>query len=462
MTEVDELKLLLKELSKKDIGLFISALKDCLQQGYLNVFPEICKKTFEKKLVIEDYEEYILNKDELIEDRYAKYWRMMFELNKKDFDKTGKTAKIYKSLLDETLDRFLIKTKNEKKVDKKRCYIFSNQYLLGRNHSPTLIIDKVKEELINYMDEIFIISTTPYPYPYPDNYFEAYTLSGVEENTIYNLSEKIKLVEFRGYLTESMYFEFIKNENLTNEDIFLLVGHSSLHFDLLPFGKKVVIPTGFLNATWSTSSHIVISGDKEYRNILGKKMNIIKSSTDFTSSVGKESSPKEINDDEPIYIAIVGNRLSSEIDDAFFKELIYLKKKKRNIVFVFIGRILNSKIPNELLSSIQYIEYENDLFTLFSQKIHFYLNPDRLGGGQTTVIAINAAIPVLTLPRGDAFKALHEKYYINNFREIIDFINDYINNNRFKEKIDKFNKEIQKSNKSNFEKSIQEIIAVKG
>jgi len=462
MTETDELKILLKELSKKDIKLLVEAWRDCINQGYLDVFPAISRKTFDKELSIEDYEEYILEKEEAIEDRYAKYWRMMFELNKNNFDNKNITKKLYRSLLEESLDRFSIEL-NERKMERKRCYIFSNQYLHGMNHSPTLIVDKIRRSLINYLDEIYVISSTPYPYPYPDNNFQAFNFSGIEENTVYTLEKKVYLIEFRGFPSESMYFDFINNQELTNEDLFILVGHSSIHFDILPFTRKVYFPTVYFVSSLSTAKNIVLSENKKYQNIFDKEMNRLSATNDLTVASDIEYSPKDIDEKEDICIAIIGNRLDMELEKVFFEQLDIMYKKNKRLKFVIIGKF-DSKylIPKTLHDRIEYFSYIENLSEFLGKNIHFYLNPKRLGGGQSAIISINVNVPVLTLKNCDVYNNLYKKYGFDSFDKIIEFIDDYINDKNFKERIDTFNKEIQNLNEINFNKSIEEIISIEG
>lgn len=459
--EIKEVKVLLKELSKKvDREEFMQACTLCSEEQYLNSFPEISSKSFLEKLTINDYENYILNTNEPIEERYARYWCMMFEImGDKDFDKNNKNKILYSKLLEETLSLFDTKSTINVSTDVKRLYIFTNQYLPNSQHSPSLVVNKFLDMLEKIFDVIFVISNTPYPHPYPEKEYKFFNYSGLEENNIYSLREDVYLIEFRGFLDESLYFDFIDNQNLNNSDKFLLIGHSNLHFDIISSEKKIVSPTALNVIELSTATSYLSPIKREIKNIYEKEMNFIEATSDFTQDVENKFLPKEISKDEIVNIAIVGNRLDAELNSDFFDSLVSIYKVVPNVRFIIIGTFTKENIiPSIICSICKLVGIQKDLSDYYKEHIHFFLNPHRLGGGQSAVISIKMGIPVLTLEYGDVYTNLYHKYSLKTLEEAGAFVNKYIKEEEFKKKIDQYNKEIIDKNKSLLEKSIKSIL----
>lgn len=463
MTEVDELKTLLKELSKKDINLLVESWQECIDQGYLRSFPIISYKSFQKDvLTIDDYAEYILDTTEDIENRYAKYWRMMFEYSaNKNFDIENKREKLYKSLLDETIAKFDLTYLKENENSDKRVFIFVNQYLLNSQHSPSISVERLVDGLKEQVNDIVIISSTPYPYPYPENNFQTFKYSGIEENKLFRLNEKTILVELRGYPSESKFFDFIRQNKLSSNDKYILVGHSNLHFDMIPFKNKILLGTTIDTFSLSTAKYILTTLKKDIYNIDSNKMVLIETSNDYTRSNTTKFKPKIILSNDTINVAIIGNRLNSEIDRSFILELIKLKKNISKVKILIIGDFNKiDLIPQEYRKDFEIVGFIENLFEYISQNVHFYLNPDRIGGGQSAVLALKSGIPVITLPRGDVFFAIREKYSINSFSEISKFITSYINDRDFKDTIDNKNEMLVENHEKKFLDSMEKILSI--
>jgi glycosyltransferase involved in cell wall biosynthesis len=159
--------------------------------------------------------------------------------------------------------------------------------------------------------------------------------------------------------------------------------------------------------------------------------------------------------------AIVGNRLDIELDIEFFKYLEKAIKIIPNLKFKIIGEQPKlDLISKKLLKNIEFISFISDLENYFIENIDFYLNPKRVGGGQSSIISIKANIPVITLAYGDVYSAIQKKYFINSFDEIADFIKNYIEDKDFKIKIDNMNKEILIDSSKVFEDMIRTIVKI--
>lgn len=471
MSEIIEIKNLLRELAIKDkIQELIEAWIEIWNQGYIDNFPKICIESLQKELDVYDFAEYILDKNETIEDRYSCYNRLNIHLHRRVTLENYEEAiniqkKLYKKLLLESIDKIGYINCIEQENSDERLYIFTNLYFpKSVGHSPSTIVEILNNELKKYFNQVIIVITNPYPFPYPLAPLEYIlfdkTYSNIENNCVYNYND-ISFVRFGGYVSEALYLEFVNHQKFTSKDKFLLVGHSNIHFDLIKSDKKINIPLSEKLREFNSASY-QIWNDKigDFKNIFNKRFKIILAS-DLTRKTNLEIITKNKNMNDNINIAIVGNRLDIELDIEFFKYLEKAIKIIPNLKFKIIGEQPKlDLISKKLLKNIEFISFISDLENYFIENIDFYLNPKRVGGGQSSIISIKANIPVITLAYGDVYSAIQKKYFINSFDEIADFIKNYIEDKDFKIKIDNMNKEILIDSSKVFEDMIRTIVKI--
>lgn len=471
MSEIIEIKNLLRELAIKDkIQELIEAWIEIWNQGYIDNFPKICIESLQKELDVYDFAEYILDKNETIEDRYSCYNRLNIHLHRRVTLENYEEAiniqkKLYKKLLLESIDKIGYINCIEQENSDERLYIFTNLYFpKSVGHSPSTIVEILNNELKKYFNQVIIVITNPYPFPYPLAPLEYIlfdkTYSNIENNCVYNYND-ISFVRFGGYVSEALYLEFVNHQKFTSKDKFLLVGHSNIHFDLIKSDKKINIPLSEKAREFNSASY-QIWNDKigDFKNIFNKRFKIILAS-DLTRKTNLEIITKNKNMNDNINIAIVGNRLDIELDIEFFKYLEKAIKIIPNLKFKIIGEQPKlDLISKKLLKNIEFISFISDLENYFIENIDFYLNPKRVGGGHSSMMAIKANIPVITLAYGDVYSTLEKKYFINSFDEIADFIKNYIEDKDFKIKIDNMNKEILIDSSKVFEDMIRTIVKI--
>ena len=471
MSEIIEIKNLLRELAIKDkIQELIEAWIEIWNQGYIDNFPKICIESLQKELDVYDFAEYILDKNETIEDRYSCYNRLNIHLGRGKIVENYEEAiniqkKLYKKLLLESIDKIGYINCIEQENSDERLYIFTNLYFpKSVGHSPSTIVEILNNELKKYFNQVIIVITNPYHFPYPLAPLEYRlfdkTYSNIENNCVYNYND-ISFVRFGGYVSEALYLEFVNHQKFTSKDKFLLVGHSNIHFDLIKSDKKINIPLSEKLREFNSASY-QIWNDKigDFKNIFNKRFKIILAS-DLTRKTNLEIITKNKNMNDNINIAIVGNRLDIELDIEFFKYLEKAIKIIPNLKFKIIGEQPKlDLISKKLLKNIEFISFISDLENYFIENIDFYLNPKRVGGGQSSIISIKANIPVITLAYGDVYSTLEKKYFINSFDEIADFIKNYIEDKDFKIKIDNMNKEILIDSSKVFEDMIRTIVKI--
>ena len=471
MSEIIEIKNLLRELAKKgNTQELIEAWIEIWNQGYIDNFPRICIESLQKELDVYDFAEYILDKNETIEDRYSCYNRLNIHLYRGVTPENYEEAiniqkKLYKKLLLESIDKIGYINCIEQENSDERLYIFTNLYFpKSKGHAPSTIVEILNNELKKYFNQVIIVIANPYHFPYPlaplnhrlfDN-----TNSNIKYNRVYNYND-ISFVRFGGYVSEALYLEFVNHQKFTSKDKFLLLGHSNIHFDLIKSDKKINIPLSEKLREFNSASY-QIWNDKigDFKNIFNKRFKIILAS-DLTRKTNLEIITKNKNMNDNINIAIVGNRLDIELDIEFFKYLEKAIKIIPNLKFKIIGEQPKlDLISKKLLKNIEFISFISDLENYFIENIDFYLNPKRFGGGQSSIISIKANIPVITLAYGDVYSAIQKKYFINSFDEIADFIKNYIEDKDFKIKIDNMNKEILIDSSKVFEDMIRTIVKI--
>ena len=471
MSEIIEIKNLLRELAKKgNTQELIEAWIEIWNQGYIDNFPRICIESLQKELDVYDFAEYILDKNETIEDRYSCYNRLNIHLYRGVTPENYEEAiniqkKLYKKLLLESIDKIGYINCIEQENSDERLYIFTNLYFpKSLGHSPSTIVEILNNELKKYFNQVIIVIANPYHFPYPLAPLEYRlfdkTYSNIENNCVYNYND-ISFVRFGGYVSEALYLEFVNHQKFTSKDKFLLVGHSNIHFDLIKSDKKINIPLSEKLREFNSASY-QIWNDKigDFKNIFNKRFKIILAS-DLTRKTNLEIITKNKNMNDNINIAIVGNRLDIELDIEFFKYLEKAIKIIPNLKFKIIGEQPKlDLISKKLLKNIEFISFISDLENYFIENIDFYLNPKRFGGGHSSMMAIKANIPVITLAYGDVYATLEKKYFINSFDEIADFIKNYIEDKDFKIKIDNMNKEILIDSSKVFEDMIRTIVKV--
>ena len=134
MSEIIEIKNLLRELAIKDkIQELIEAWIEIWNQGYIDNFPKICIESLQKELDVYDFAEYILDKNETIEDRYSCYNRLNIHLHRgvtlENYEEAiNIQKKLYKKLLLESIDKIGYINCIEQENSDERLYIFTNLY----------------------------------------------------------------------------------------------------------------------------------------------------------------------------------------------------------------------------------------------------------------------------------------------------------------------------------------------
>lgn len=145
-------------------------------------------------------------------------------------------------------------------------------------------------------------------------------------------------------------------------------------------------------------------------------------------------------------IAIVGNRLKMDIDNEFVQVMKSILEKVQNIAFVIIGVFDEEEwFADEIFREhIYYLGYCSDLIGVY-KVLDLYLNPKRAGGGYSGGMALQAELPVITLPDCDVAYNCGSNFVVQNYEEMIETVYRYVNDQDFyyqkKVQVQKYNDE---------------------
>lgn len=165
--------------------------------------------------------------------------------------------------------------------------------------------------------------------------------------------------------------------------------------------------------------------------------------------------------EDKFLIAIVGNRLDTEIDVEFVALVQDVLKKAPNVAFVVIGEVEKIKkyFQEECLEGhIFYLGYRYDLVGTYGM-VDLYLNPKRMGGGYSSVMALAAEVPVVSLPDCDVAGHVGKEFLVKDYQEMGETILRYMAEPAFyKEKQECARKKMEENTDGKMEQYVQNVV----
>ena len=137
--------------------------------------------------------------------------------------------------------------------------------------------------------------------------------------------------------------------------------------------------------------------------------------------------------DSKFVIAIVGSRLSIEIDDYFISIINDIFDLDPDILVVFMGIFDDYDQKKEVLGfqdRVINLGYQSDLRGMLNIA-DIYLNPIRKGGGTSAVEALAEEVPVITLANCDVAYAVGCEFQCDNIESVFKTILKYKNDRNF-------------------------------
>lgn len=132
-------------------------------------------------------------------------------------------------------------------------------------------------------------------------------------------------------------------------------------------------------------------------------------------------------------LAVVGNRLDTECDETFIKLIKCILSNESNVGVVVIGKTLRLQTHFLDCSNVFFIGHQQYLQNVLEQ-LDLYINPERAGGGYSSQIALQAGLPVVTLPGCDVASVAGNDFEVSDYEEMYDIVEKYIIDESFRKK----------------------------
>lgn len=407
---------------------------------YFNLLPSFCQIDLKNPDNFHYIEQNIQSDFLPLAQRNALYWiavSLTTRYNEINFSNQKKT---YLTLLTSAKKELNLSGLEELdiNVEEKRVFIYTNQFFF-EEHAPTKIVNKWADSFKELGYKVIIISTTTSKFAYPTNASYNYgKLLDVGESK--ELRDGIFLIEIGGNLVmQDIYIKLIEAVYMNDKDKYILVGDSCLAFDILPFQHKFVVPTSAPKEHILTTAHTyILNSISNLKNVNDNNMTMIIGPNNYTNLQFAKFTPPEFKDGNIINIAVVGNRLQNELDNSFWEEMKTLLNQNTHIHIHIIGDTHNAFKDKKSNPRIIFSGFQADLSQYLSN-MHFFLNPDRSGGGQSAIYAVKLGIPIITLPDNDVYYAIKRKYSLSHLNQTYSFIHKYMNDPIYKTEIDTIN-----------------------
>lgn len=404
------------------------------------------------------------NKELTNENQFFLWNQCMGLLFRKPSLGQGKNHQILKEIYNQIYQRYkkeypLEKIPMEERA-KEKVIIMINQ-MLSERHAPTHSLLERSYILKRYMKkEVYIINTrdllttvgsvlfwdcsiancvekytTDKKIIYQEEKFSVYQ----PENPMPNELEIQKIIEF---------VQMIKPYYIIN------IGGNSLIADLIcQMLPMVSISTVFSNLPF-TKAHFSMIGRNlkeeekiNYRNQGYAEDEIIESTFTFEIKKKKETITREQLGipEETFVMVVIGARLDSDIQIDFIEMLVSITRKKGFVVFIGLFEEYEKWCCQfqELKKHSILLGYCDDVIAIL-ENCDLYVNPKRVGGGFSVIEAFHVGIPAVTTKMGDVAVASGEEFWVEDYEEMKEIIQRYMEDKEFYNKMVQLGKEREK------------------
>ena len=184
--------------------------------------------------------------------------------------------------------------------------------------------------------------------------------------------------------------------------------------------------------------------EKEYIDMLGDHQRQLFMKETFPAFVEESQAHYTRSElglpEDKFLIAVVGNRLFIDLNQEFIQVMQRVIERIPDAVFVMIGKEngIREYFEDSIFDGhLFYLGYCEDLMGVY-QVLDLYMNPKRAGGGFSSAIALQAELPVITLPDNDVAYNCGDKFIVQDYEEMIDTVCRYASDQEFYEQQKKY------------------------
>lgn len=374
---------------------------------------------------------------EIMLRRYGKYisYEKIRNLHKKN-------VHMILERLDLKYDYMPLSARNKKRI------IIATEQILSQLHAPTKIVCEyayVLQEMMGY--EVIILSSTSDAEIGLEYWYRPIVMDTVDSptNCIDLVYRDITLKIYQVKLSEGIdkYGDFFQIIHEFKPYFILSIGVLNPVVDICKWMTNVVAIAMSTGYPVSEADILVKKGngvddDVNERVIAGQKCIYVaeKYPIVLTENTDKVDYDKYDLPKDKFIISVVGNRLNDEIDADFEKVIKWALENFPQTVVVFVGPAdsilehFNVEVGNQRVIGIEFCKELMEFYNC----VDLYLNPRRSGGGVSSVMALNAGVPVVTLPDCDVAVNVGKNYEVSDFDKMKKEISKYINDSEYYEK----------------------------
>ncbi len=333
-------------------------------------------------------------------------------------------------------------------VRNRKRIIIATEQILSQLHAPTKIVCEyayVLEKMLGY--EVIILVAPSDIQLGLELWYRPRVLCSVESptNSIDLIYRDITLRIYQVRMTEGInkYSDFFQIINEFKPYFVINLGVLNPVADIFSYMTNVVAIAMSTGYPVSEADILVKKGngvddDVNERVIAGQKCIYVteKYPIVLTENTDKVDYDKYDLPKDKFIISVVGNRLNDEIDTDFEKVIKWALENFPQTVVVFVGPAdsilehFNVEVGNQRVIGIEFCKELMEFYNC----VDLYLNPRRSGGGVSSVMALNAGVPVVTLPGCDVAVNVGENYVVSDFDKMKKEISKYINDSEYYEK----------------------------
>lgn len=332
------------------------------------------------------------------------------------------------------------------KRDQNKIVIVTNQ-LLGIEHAPTRNVLEICSALQDIGKEVLLvvaveidktISTAlgcSWYKPIVQNYYDSYT--GIFKIPYYanNIEGLQFILTDENGIEVTDVIEFIYNYN---PQFIWYMGGTSLFADLfrkvttvvsMPFSDGHIISEAPILIEYMKSNSKDIITMENYIYKQGQSIVHFNYEQPIHPSIRSYNRSEFGLKEDDFIIAIVGNRLDSDITKDMVHIINHILEISHNIHLVFIGEIHKlTSIKEE--NRVSYLGFQPDLIGVLSL-FDLFINPPRKGGGTGAYWALYNSVPVITLDNCDVANCVTSEFICNDIRDMISIVNRHYNDKDF-------------------------------